>query len=220
MGLAHVIFALEIFGVLVFAVSGALTAARKEMDILGFILIAAVTGLGGGTLRDIVLDSGPVLWVREPVYVLSCCGAAVVTYFAAPFVASRLKVLIWADAIGLSVFAVLGTQAAEAAGATPVIAAMMGVVTATFGGILRDVVCNEYPLVLEPEIYATAALAGAATYLGIAALGQPTVATIAGFAVAFVIRGCAIAFRIRLPRYRPRPGAARGDDDRGDVDGV
>lgn len=218
MSLADVIFALEIFGVVVFAVSGALTAARKEMDILGFILIAAVTGLGGGTLRDMVLDSGPVLWVREPIYVLLCCGSAIVTFFAAPFLASRLKTLIWADAIGLSVFAVLGTQAAEAAGATPVIAAMMGVVTATFGGILRDVVCNEYPLVLEPEIYATAALAGSATYLGIAALGHPTVATIAGFTIAFVIRGSAIVFRIRLPRYRPRPGAARGDDDRKEDD--
>lgn len=226
MSFDHAIFALEIFGVVVFAVSGALTAARKQMDILGFIVIAAVTGLGGGTLRDLVLGGGPVLWVREPIYVLLCCGAAVVTYFIAPFIASRLRVLIWADAIGLSVFAVLGTEAALTAGAAPVIAAMMGVITATFGGIIRDVICNEYPLLLEPEIYATAALAGSGTYLGVAALGYPTVATISGFVVALVIRGTAIAFGLRLPRYpsgparraRPRAGERTTSDAPPDED--
>jgi len=218
--LALLFLVLDIFGVIVFAISGAMTAARKQMDIFGFVLIATVTGLGGGTLRDLVLSSKPVLWVREPIYVLLCVGTGVVTYFVAPFVRSRLAVLTWADAIGLSAFAVIGTQAALEAGATPAIAAVMGMVSATFGGIVRDVICNEYPLLLEPEIYATAALAGAVAFLLVRLTGDTSAAAMIGFLVCFATRAAALIFGLRFPRYkprppRPRPGEKPPEDDPG-----
>lgn len=193
---------LNIVGLFVFAISGALTALRNDMDLFGVAMIAFVTGVGGGTIRDVLLGSFPVWWVVSPSAVFVCLAGAVVATLAQPIIASRLRALIWADALGLAVFTVLGAQAALALEAPAMIAIFMGAVTATFGGIVRDVLLNEPPLILKQEIYATAALIGAGAYVGLIALGLgESVAGVAAAVATFAIRGAAIIFDIPSPRY-------------------
>lgn len=199
---------LDLAGVAVFAVSGALVASRKQLDIVGFVVVAAVTGLGGGTLRELLLGSGgPVFWLRAPALLAVCAGAALGVFFTAHLVESRFRALLWADAVGLALFAVAGAEAALLAGADPWAAALLGVVSACFGGIVRDVVCGEVPLVLRREIYLTAAGAGAAAFTALRVEGIPREAAIpAGVAVALGIRGAALLRGWSLPAYRARPG--------------
>lgn len=190
--------------VAVFAVSGALDAARHRMDILGFMLIGTVTGMGGGTLRDVLLGNLPVLWVREPIWIMICLSATAITYFIAPKLASLSRALIWMDAIGLALFAVVGTEVALEHGASPLVAVCMGVMTATFGGIARDVLCGSNLTLMNEELYITTALAGSATYLLLGAFELPnSYDLIGGFLVGFTLRALAIQFHIKLPnRYR------------------
>lgn len=198
---------LDWLGLVVFAVTGALVASRKQMDIVGFCLLAVVTGVGGGTLRDLVLGVAPVFWVRQPAYLVVCVGVACLVFFTAHLPQSRLRILLWLDAVGLATFAVSGAQIALAADAGPVIAIAMGVATATFGGIVRDVLGGETPVILSREIYVTAALLGAAAFVGLQALGSGQVlATVFGFAAAFALRAAAMLRGWSLPRYKPRPG--------------
>lgn len=206
MDTAAVFAALNIIGLFVFAVSGALTALRNDMDIFGVAMIAFVTGVGGGTIRDVLLGSFPVWWIAAPSAVFICLAGAVAATLAQPLIVSRLKALIWADAMGLAVFSVLGAQAALAAEAPAVIAIFMGAVTATFGGIVRDVLLNEPPLILKQDIYATAALLGAGVYVGLIAfdLAVSPAAVIAALTT-FAIRAAAIVFNIPSPKFaRPR----------------
>ena len=201
---------LDLCGVAVFAVSGALEAARKQLDLVGFLFVGAVTGIGGGTLRDVLLDRGPVFWVHEPRYLWVTSAAAVATFLVAPHIQRRAVVLLWADALGMAVFCVLGARTALEAGAGPEVAVLMGTMTATFGGLIRDVVCTETPLLLKREIYATAAAAGAALYVAGQALGLPDpLAMGLGLAFAFAVRGLALAWGLSLPVYRPRPARPR-----------
>ncbi len=203
---AQIFAALNVIGLFVFAISGALTALRNDMDVFGVAMIAFVTGVGGGTIRDVLLGSFPVWWIAAPSAVFICLGGAVIATLAQPLIDSRLKALIWADAMGLAVFSVLGAQAALAADAPAVIAIFMGAVTATFGGVVRDVLLNEPPLILKQDIYATAALIGAGVFVGLGAVGLPEslVAVIAALTT-FAIRAAAIIFNIPSPKYaRPR----------------
>lgn len=186
--------------VAVFAISGALDAARQKMDILGFMLIGTATGIGGGTLRDILLGNVPVFWIREPVWILVCLIASAVTYVIAPKLASRTKALIWMDAVGLALFAVVGTEIALDYGTSPLIAVCMGVMTATFGGIARDVLCGSNLTLMNEELYITTALAGSVVYLTLNLLDLPQSSDlIGGFLVAFILRALAILFNIKLP---------------------
>ena len=201
---------LDLCGVAVFAVSGALEAARKQLDLVGFLFVGAVTGIGGGTLRDVLLDRGPVFWVHEPRYLWVTSAAAVATFLVAPHIQRRAVVLLWADALGMAVFCVLGARTALEAGAGPEVAVLMGTMTATFGGLIRDVVCTETPLLLKREIYATAAAAGAALYVAGRALALPDpLAMGLGLAFAFAVRGLALSWGLSLPVYRPRPARPR-----------
>ncbi len=201
---------LDLAGVAVFAVSGALEAARKQLDIVGFLFVAAVTGIGGGTLRDVLLDRGPVFWVHEPRYLWVTSAAAVATFLVAPHIQRRAAVLLWADALGMALFCVLGARTALEAGAGPEVAVLMGTMTATFGGLIRDVVCTETPLLLKREIYATAAAAGAALLVAGHALGLPDpLAAGLGLALAFAVRALALSWGLSLPIYRPRPARPR-----------
>src|SRR5215211_6986596 len=127
---------LDWLGVVVFAVTGALVASRKQMDISGFALLGTVTGIGGGTLRDILLGQLPVFWVREPAYFISCVMVSAAVFFTAHIPQSRYRLLLWFDALGLALFAVVGAEKALAAGTGSVAAAAMGVITATVGGII------------------------------------------------------------------------------------
>lgn len=200
---------LDYFGVVVFAISGGLIAARKGMDLVGFALIGTITGIGGGTLRDLLLDK-PVYWLTECEYVLLTIIASWAVFFFARAFTPRLQSLLnWADAVGLAAFAMIGAQAALAAGTSPLIAVIMGMMTASFGGLLRDIVCGDRPLILHREVYATAAALGAAVFTLLHELGAPAVITlIAGFSTALVLRGLGIVYGLHLPAF---PTAAPRD---------
>jgi uncharacterized membrane protein YeiH len=193
-------------GTAVFAMAGALTASRKQLDPIGFVLIACVTAFGGGTIRDLVLDR-TVFWLNEPGLVLMASAVALIVFFTAHWVERRFALLLWADAVGMALFAVVGAEAAYSHTGNAWIAILMGTITATFGGLLRDMICAELPLLLRKEIYATAAALGAATYVGLTELGLPnTVAVCAGMALAFAIRAAALQRGWSLPAYIARTG--------------
>ncbi|MDZ7823453.1 MAG: trimeric intracellular cation channel family protein [Ahrensia sp.] len=203
---------LDFAGVAVFAATGALAASRKQLDIIGFLFLAAATGIGGGTMRDLVLGQAPVFWVENPTYLLVCAGAAVLVYFTAHFFESRYIVLVWLDAVGLSAYAVMGAAKGFAVTGSATIAIVMGVLTATFGGILRDVLAGEPSVLLRPEIYVAAALSGAAGFTFSLVAGLPLWVAIAiGFSITFIIRGGALRFGWSFPTYKSRPG--RNPDD-------
>jgi uncharacterized membrane protein YeiH len=200
-------YILDYAGVLVFAATGALAASRKQLDIISFLFFATLTGVGGGTLRDVVLGRTPVFWVVEPTYILVCVSAAVVVFFTAHLIEWRYRLLIWLDAIGLSAYCVMGAAIGlSVTGSTP-IAIITGILTATCGGILRDILADEPSVLLRPEIYISAALLGASTFTALEALDLPSYAsTAAGFIVAFALRGGAIHYGWTIPQYRSRPG--------------
>ena len=199
--------AVDHLAVAVFAVSGALVASRKQMDIFGFVLLGTVTGVGGGTVRDLLLGDGAVNWVREPSYVTVCIAAAAVTYFAAHLLHSRYRLILWLDALGLSLFCILGAEKALAVGAHPLVAVIMGIITGTFGGIIRDVLGGEVSLILRKEIYVTAALAGALVFVGLSLAGAGGLLAFGlGFLCCFTVRALAIRFGWSLPAYKGREG--------------
>lgn len=197
---------LDYAGVAVFAATGALAASRKQLDMIGFLFLASVTGVGGGTLRDLILDV-PVFWVANHDYILICAAAAVVVYFTAHLIEYRFKLLLWLDAVGLAAYCVFGAWKGLVVTGSALIAIVTGVLTATFGGILRDLLAGEPSVLLRPEIYVTAALAGAATFTLMDLGGVPLLpAAIIAFAIALVVRGGALRFGWTFPRYRSRPG--------------
>ncbi len=193
---------LDWFGLCVFALSGALVASRKQMDIVGFALLGCVTGIGGGTLRDVVLGSTPVFWVQKPAYLLTCIAVSCAAFFVAHLIQSRMKYLLWSDAIGLALFSVTGAEIAQAHSDSSVIAIAMGVATATMGGVIRDILGGEVPVILRREIYVTAALLGATVFVAGQQVGlAKDVALVAGFVAAFALRAAAIRFDLSLPVF-------------------
>lgn len=186
------------FGDIVFAVSGALAAGRRKMDIVGYVLIGTITGLGGGSLRDVLLDR-PVWWTREPVELYLCIIATLFTYFCRLEIKDRYKATSWFDALGLSAFAVTGSTVALQSQVPWTIAVFMGVMTATGGGVIRDVLTENRPMILCGELYAVAALAGAFVNVGMMKLAvQPEVAMAAGFMSTLALRGFAVIYDVRL----------------------
>jgi uncharacterized membrane protein YeiH len=166
----------------------------------GFVAIALLPAIGGGTVRDMVLDV-PVFWVQDPRYLWVIVAAGLLTFFAAPLILRVERSLLWADAVGLSVFCVVGAAKALTLSGSATVAVALGVVTAVLGGIIRDVVCNEIPLVLRQDIYATAAFAGALTYVALVSVGLgPAQSLWAGAAICFAVRGAAIVWGWSLPK--------------------
>lgn len=184
-----------------FAVSGALAAGRKSLDWLGVAVIAVVTALGGGTLRDLLLDRHPILWIGDPSYLVVCLGATALTLLYVRLRTPPFRALFVADALGLAFFTIGGVQIAEMAGLSGVLAVLMGMVTGVAGGVLRDVLCAEIPLILrQGQLYASAAIAGAAVYLGLEGMGLPRdPAALAGMATIAIVRLAAIVWRLELP---------------------
>ena len=192
------ILAIMYFGDVVFAISGSLTAARYRMDVLGFVLIGTITGIGGGTTRDLLLGR-TVWWTQDPLELILCVAASLVTFFFITSDITRRKGMIWADTLGLSVFGVVGCHVALEFGAPFVIAVFMGMVTATGGGVIRDVLTNTQPMILSGQVYATAALLGSLSYAGMRYLGVPEIAAeVVACLAAFSLRASAIIFNIRM----------------------
>ena len=201
------LYAMDLFGVAVFAITGSLAAGKKRMDLFGVVVLATVTALGGGTLRDLVLGTGPVFWVSAPIYLLVTVATAIVTFFLVRFCGLPLKLLSVADAFGLAVFTVLGTQKALDMGISPGIAVVMGIMTGVVGGMIRDVFSGEIPLILRREIYATASLCGAVTFCLVSvALQNQGIAAIVSVAVTLGLRLSAIKWKMSLPLYISHEG--------------
>lgn len=197
-GLAFAVF--NYVGVGFFAVTGALAGAQKKHDVVTFAFFGAAAGLGGGTLRDLLLGA-PVFWVEQPSFVAVAllAGAAVWLFGARSW---RFPVLLWVDAVGLCLFAVFGAAKALSLGVHPMIAAVMGVITATAGGIIRDLLAHEPSVLLRREIYVTAAMVGAGAFVLAASLGLgPDLAGLLGFAVGFGLRAAALLFGLSLPAF-------------------
>lgn len=198
--------AVDLAAAAVFAVTGALVASRKKLDIVGFMWLGVVTGVGGGTVRDLLL-AVPVFWVRDATPVIACLLAAIATYFTAHLVHSRYRVLLWLNAIGLALVTIVGTAKGLDAGAGSVIAVVMGVFTAAVGGIIRDILGQGASIILRREIYVTASLIGAVTFVVLNGTGldRSAPAICAGVA-AFTLRRLAIFHGWSLPTYRARQG--------------
>jgi uncharacterized membrane protein YeiH len=185
-------------GDIVFAVSGALTAGRNKMDIVGYVMIGTITGIGGGTLRDVLLGR-EVWWTRNPQELILCVLASLVAYFFIRNVREDHKSIVWLDAVGLGAFAVVGCHIALTSGASFVVAVFMGMLTATGGGVIRDVLTNTKPMILSAgQLYATAALGGAIVYVLTIDLGASgVVAQLLGFLTVVVLRAMSILYGVR-----------------------
>ncbi|MCC0021370.1 MAG: trimeric intracellular cation channel family protein [Nitratireductor sp.] len=204
---------LDYIGVAVFAATGALVASRKQLDLLGFVWFAAFTGIGGGTLRDLVLGQTPVFWVKEPFYLIVCALIGLIVFFTAHLVESRYRVLLWLDAVGIAAYCVMGAAKGLEASGSATVAIVTGMMTATFGGIVRDTIAGEKSVILRPEIYVTATLVGAAVFVLAARLEMmPPLAEalIAAFA-AFAVRAGALHFGWTMPGYRARAGRTEAE---------
>lgn len=198
------LYLLDLIGVAVFAVSGALVAGRKQFDLLGVAVIATVTAIGGGTVRDVLLDRHPVFWIRDPTYLPVILAAAALTVLYARFRRPPRISLLIADALGLALFTISGAQIAEERDLPGIIVVLMGTITGTAGGLLRDVLSAEVPLLLrQTDLYATAAIVGATAYLLLQAAGlEPMHAAVVGMVTIVVLRLAAILWRLRLPVFR------------------
>ena len=199
--------ALDYVAVFVFALTGALVASRAQLDIVGFVFIAALTAVGGGTLRDVILNRDTVFWVDDPAFIGVAAVAAVIVFFTAHLLESRYRGIVWLDALALAVAVPSGVGVALTMGMPWSITVIMGITTGCFGGLMRDVVCNEVPLVLKQgELYVTCALAGALSTMFALWLGATVpVALIACAAATFALRTGSIALGWRLPVYRSFP---------------
>lgn len=198
-----VVYWLDMAGVIVFALSGVILACRSKMDPFGMLVLAAVTGIGGGTLRDLVLGVRPVFWVNDPTYlwvILATVGISLVGFHYI----HRLSrgVLPIADAFGLALFTVIGTHKALLLGTSGVVAVLMGMMTGVAGGMIRDMLAQRVPMVLREEIYATAAMAGGTVYVALQALNAPPNVSIAtALTITLGLRLAAIHWHLALPVF-------------------
>lgn len=195
----------DLFGVAVFAITGALVAGRKSMDLFGVIVVAIITALGGGTLRDLILGNHPVAWIKDDTYILIACIAAVGTVlWVKMFHLIHETTLLVADAFGLAVFTVIGTDIALQHNVPISTALIMGVMTGVAGGVMRDIISNEIPLIFHKEIYATACLAGSAIFILLHYFGPLYywINTIIAMLVVLAIRLAAIRWHLSLPHFK------------------
>ena len=193
---------ITLLAVVVSSASGVLQAGFKQFDLFGVVIIAITTGLGGGSLRDMLLDR-PVFWIQDQVFFVASIGSALVVFVVARLAVISPKYFLVADAAGLATFAIAGTLVSLAAGTSALVASFMGVMTGTMGGIFRDVLCNEQPVVFRSPLYATVSWVGSLMFIGLLYLDVDITlsALVAGVSI-FVFRLLAIYFNISLPRFR------------------
>ncbi|MAG76080.1 MAG: hypothetical protein CL811_04890 [Colwelliaceae bacterium] len=201
--MTDLLFWLDIFGIVVFALSGALMAGRYQLDPFGVVVLAAVTAIGGGTIRDMILNT-PVFWVEQSYYlsIITVTALLTIIFIRKPKLVPKRFLLI-ADAFGLALFAVVGTEKALSLGAPIAAAVVLGTITAVAGGMIRDVLCNVIPMILRQEIYATAAMLGSVLFAllhwwGVAA----TTATLIAVSGALILRLAAIYWKLSLPAFQ------------------
>jgi uncharacterized membrane protein YeiH len=202
-GMSTLLQVIEALGIVAFAFSGFVEARRKDMDMVGVFTVAFITAFGGGTLRDLLLDRRPLFWVEHQEYTLLVFILALVITPFLRHLRSALteKLIVTADALGLGLFSALGASLAQEAGMPIFVCVMMGVITGIFGGVLRDVICNEIPLVFRRgHLYATCSFAGCWTYLILDRFAMPqAVSLFFSIAVTVVMRLVAVRFNLRLP---------------------
>lgn len=190
-------------GTFAFAVSGALAAAEKKLDLFGAVFLGFVTAIGGGTTRDMMIGNTPVSWLQDPVYFYVIVAAVALTFLFTKTVLRFPKALFFFDTIGISVFTVIGIQKGLHAGIYPPLAVMMGILTAVMGGIIRDVLCNDIPLIFHKEIYATACLAGGIFFAFFEFINMPEpFAALIAAGVIFTIRSLSVRKGWALPRFK------------------
>ena len=201
---------IELLGVGVFAASGVLAAGRKGLDVLGIAVVAVVTAIGGGTLRDLLLDRHPIFWIADPTHLWVILAATAITLIYARFRAAPYRTLLLADALGLAFFTIGGAQLTLQAGHPAGIAILMGGITGVAGGLIRDVLTAEIPLIMRPgRLYATAAIAGGALYVLLERSGVASdAAAVAGMAAIAGLRLAAILWGLSLPVVRLPGGEA------------
>ncbi len=199
--------ALDYTSVFIFALTGALVASRAQLDIVGFVFVACLTAVGGGTIRDVLLNRDPVFWIANPEFIAVGAIAALIVFLTAHKLESRMRGIIWLDAAALAVAVPAGVGVAVSLGHSGTVVVIMGISTGCFGGLMRDVVCNEVPLVLKQgELYVTCALTGALAATGALELdlGLPA-ALIACAVTTFALRAGSIGLGWQLPIYKSRP---------------
>lgn len=201
-------YVLDLIGVGVFAVSGALAAGRKHLDLLGVLVVAVVTAMGGGTLRDLLLDKHPVFWIENPDYLTVTLSAALLTVVSVKFFKPPHKSLLVADALGLALFSISGAQITQQVTLTPIIVVLMGTITGTAGGVLRDILLADIPVILRrSRIYATTSIVGIVVYLALQPIEQKLgttlpVAALSGMMTVASLRLAAIIWNLMLPIFR------------------
>jgi len=203
---------LEQFGIAVAAITGVLAARGKRIDLFGVIVLALVTSFGGGSVRDLMVGDLPIVWLRSPEYLLNATGTAVLAFFIARVRQFPRQVLLVSDAFALALFTLIGARKGILLGFSAPVTVLLGVVTGVAGGILRDVLLGEVPLVFQPKIhlYATASMIGAAAFTGMIYSGlAESLATPLGVALVLALRLAALRWRLSLPVFEPREEVVR-----------
>ncbi len=201
----NLIYCIDLFGTLVFAISGVLIAVEKKFDLVGAIIIGIVTAVGGGTLRDMMIGETPVGWMKDLNYLYVIFAALPLCYFFQKPIQKLRKGIFLFDTIGIGLFTILGLQKTLGVGLSPIIAVMMGIVSAVFGGVIRDVLTNEIPLIFRKEIYASACLAGGLVFLGLEYIFPELVYNVPiAIFVVIIIRYLAVRRNWALP-FTPNP---------------
>ena len=198
-----IIYLIDILGTFAFAISGALVALDKNFDIFGVIIIAFVTAVGGGMLRDILINAHPINWIGDLNYLYTIFAAVIFTFLVKSKIAYLSKTMFLFDTIGISVFTLLGLQKGLSYELHPLVAVIMGMISAVFGGVLRDVLTNRVPLIFEKEIYASACLSGGVMYLILNHfMVEENINFIISALVVVIIRVVAVRFSLELPKIK------------------
>ncbi|ARV05855.1 hypothetical protein BTO04_03695 [Polaribacter sp. SA4-10] len=199
----NLIYVLDILGTFAFAISGALVASNKKFDLFGVLIIAFVTAVGGGMLRDVLINAHPINWIGDLNYIWTIFSAVIFTFLFKSKIAPLSKTMFLFDTVGLGVFTLLGLQKGLSFNLHPFVSLIMGMISAVFGGVLRDVLTNQVPLIFHKEIYASACLAGGITYLVLNYFGlSETINFVISASVIVLIRVIAIKFQLQLPKIK------------------